>query len=281
MIGDRVSEVLESDAFAHIDANHDGLLSAAEYRVFIESAVREMFEGITADQLKNVKIQYPVLKITKDMSADKVERICEMVQTLENDLEFEVEKMKKDPSLLMKAAMDVAKRPNLNNMNFGEFDSFLRTDVMPLSDELIIPEECKQLAIPTRRKTFLGVTILVAASIVGPTLVAGSVAVGAGGGAAIEECVRNGCDGADQAFHKHSGYVWDTYTGSEANGGWDQKMNDHLDRQRAEEQRKAREEEERKRKEREEEERKKQERERRIQQMIAERRHHDRYGRRE
>jgi len=192
---------LELDAFEHVDLDHDGILSTEEWTHFMESAVERIFGDLTPEDIRGFKdnLVYPVFEVTDDMSEGHVRSLCALAQDLEElDLAEEFENLAENPSLLLSTALEIVRMAPSPVTNVWDFGSFMEeANHLTFSEELVIPEECKTLAVQTpRRRAF------------GGAIVAGMAALGSGVGAALQKCAEGNCDQANKAFVKESEKTW-------------------------------------------------------------------------
>lgn len=157
--------ILQTDVFDRLDKDHDGVLSAEEWRLFLEGSAENFYGGVTSEMVKIIETYpYPVLEVTDDMTPDQVQAVCNLGNQLKDlDLVKEMERYANDAHLLLKDASDDIRQTPAQELNLVQFQYFLeKASLMRLSKQLVIPEECKQLAGTGRRRTFsfLGSLIL-------------------------------------------------------------------------------------------------------------------------
>jgi len=162
-----VAKYLEDDVFQHLDLDHDGVLSAEERKRFLQSSVLQTFADFDEQKMEEVKnnMQYPVIKITSDMDDQQIKKICDMANWLKDKDMGELfdEMFEKNPEILIETALkivdDYINTQEHKNIDFDEFHSFLDKSEheVAFSTEFQMPEECNQIAIPTRRRTFGGI----------------------------------------------------------------------------------------------------------------------------
>lgn len=160
---------LVNEAFEVLDEDHDGKLSAEEWRHFLEGSAEISYGGVTPEMLKLTETyRYPVLEVTDDMTPDQVEAVCNLGNQLENlDLVEETKRYANDTSLVLKDALEDIRRSLVQELNLVQFQSFLeKATVMTWSKQLTIPEECKQLAVTGRRRTFILGSLIIPISVI-------------------------------------------------------------------------------------------------------------------
>jgi len=194
---------LEADVFNRLDVDNDGTLSGEEWRLFLESALFKTLGDITEADMLEMKqnLVYPVFEITEDMDAAHVARVCSVVRQLEEmDLVQEFERsFNDDPYLFQKALLELFGQAPITftGKSLVKFDAYLEKVKQRelYSKELRIPEECKELNVPTkRRRTFGSVGKFLgdmASTLINDTpaaIVSTGVAAGAWTGHMVQHC---------------------------------------------------------------------------------------------